>query len=386
MINATGTPAQPVAVQAFDNAHPPVLSVSVDLQGASYVQLSHLVVQSPVYSGFVIRRGSHHITVADSQVSGAPAGINISDGAGTGNAILRNVIQDSSIDGIGVGGVNADPADPTLIQNNTVVRSGVHGIEINGSNYVIEHNNVSYSGQTSGGTSGIHLYRSGPTDIAVSGNLIRYNYSYLNADTVAADGNGIEVDQYCDGNTVVFNAVWGNDGAGIIVYDANDNKIYANTSRDNGHDSGHTHGSGFGELIISSSGIPGRPAGNTLYDNVMVSTHTAVMALWVDTLAVAAGSNRVGPNLMYNTVGGPALRWTNSAQYTTAAQINTVTQGTGNLVALPAFVDVTQPLADGLRLGDFPGAVGTPLTGQTDLLGQPAQAGWANFGAYFTAP
>jgi hypothetical protein len=384
-VTAQGSASAPIVVRADDVAHPPVLSNSMDFQQAAWVQVSGLVVQSPTYAGFVIRLGSHHITVADSVVRAAPMGVNITDGAGTGHAILRNRIEDSATNGIGVDGINADTADRTLIQHNTVLRSGHHGLEIRGSNYQIEHNEVTLSGQTIGGTSGIHLYSRSADDNTGDGNLVRYNRSHGNLDRLAHDGNGIQVDQWCDGNTVAFNLAWDNDGAGLAVYDGNANAVYANTLRGNGLDGGGTHGVR-AELILNGQGLAGRPASNQLDDNLVVATQAGVVAVYVDARAVAQGSNRVGANWLYHAAGGHLLNWNDQLLLATAAQVDAATGTSGNLSTAPAFANASQPLADGLRLTRFPGATGRALSGQTDLLGQAWQSGWASVGAYFMAP
>jgi parallel beta-helix repeat protein len=384
-ITAKGTAAAPIIVRASDPANPPVLKNSIDFQAAAWVKLSRVVVQSPSYPGIILRRGSHHITVRDSVVRNAPMGINITDAAGTGHVLLRNRIEDTLTNGINVDGINASATDRTLILDNTVLRSGHHGMEVRGSNYQIEHNVVSASGSTSGGTSGIHLYSRTEADNTCDGNLIRYNYSYSNLDAVASDGNGIQADQWCDNNTIAFNVVWNNAGAGIILFNANNNQVYANTARGNGRNPGGTHGD-MAELIVNGSGVAGRPNNNRVYDNVLVSTKVGVPALQVDSWAVARGGNVAGPNLLFNTAGSSVLRWTDSHIYNTAALIDSATRISGNLVKLPVFASIAQPLDDGLSLTTFPGSTGVALPGQIDLFGQQANASWAHFGAYFTRP
>ena len=282
-------------------------------------------------------------------------------------------------------GVNASASDRTVIQYNTVLRSGHHGMEIRGSNYQIEHNTVSFSGGKVAGTSGIHLYSRSEADNTCDSNLVRYNYSHSNADTRASDGNGIQADQWCDNNVIAFNVAWNNDGAGIIVFDGNGNQVFANTARGNGRNPGGSHGA-LGELIVNGSGISGRPNNNRVYDNVLVSTKVGVPALLVDTWAVSRGGNVAGPNLLFNTARSSVLRWTNSHIYNTVAQIDSATRTSGNLVQLPAFASVNQPLDDGLSLTAFPGSTGVLLPGQIDLFGRAAREHWAHFGAYFTHP
>jgi parallel beta-helix repeat protein len=390
-ITSQGTAAQPITVAAQDPANLPIVTDAFDFRNAAWVQVSSVVVQQPSVAGFVIRDASHHITVADSTVRKGPTGVEVTSGAGTGIQLLRNRVEQVDTNGIGIDGINADPADRSVIQGNTIVGSGHHGIELRGSNYRVERNTVSQSGQAIGGTSGIHIYSAKPGDGTGAGNVVRYNYSYLNADTKEGDGNGIQIDQWCDGNTVAFNVVWANDGAGIIVFDGNKNQIYGNTAGSNGRNSGGTHLS-LGEIIIDSSGdanATGRPANNSVYDNVLVATQATVPALYIDSRSVAVGSNSVGPNLLFNTTSGVALRWTDDQYWSTAAQVNTATGRSGNLVLLPSFANSADPLSDGLRLTAHPGANGVDLTGQTDLLGHTAQTtdtGWSYFGAYFTAP
>lgn len=389
-ITAQGTAGAPIRVVAADAANPPVLTNSVDFQQAAWVQVSGLVVQQPVYGGFVIRRGSHHITVADSVVRQAPIGIDVTDGAGTGLQLLRNRIEDSTTNGIGIDGVNADAADRSRIAGNTVTGSGWHGIDIHGSHYDVESNTVTRSGQRIGGTSGIHVFSGGPSEGTGLDNRVRWNRSYANADTLASDGNGIQVDQWCDGNLVAFNVVWGNDGPGITIYDANDNEVYANTAYGNSLDPAATHGSGSrGEMVLSGSAegqAAGRPAGNRVYDNLLVATRLSEPALAVDSRAAAQTTNRVGPQWLWHTAGGTMLLGGDAVAFNTATDIDQITGIAGHVVAAPSFADAAQPLSDGLRLLAAPTAGGVSLVGQTDITGRTAtsaDAGGVYFGAYF---
>lgn len=382
-ITSVGTAAAPIVVTAADTANPPVLSNSVDFQGAAYVQVSHVTVQSPAFAGFVIRLGSNHISVTDAIISHAPLGISITDAAGTGHRLLRNLISDSTTHGISVD-LNADPAERTLIEHNTIVRSGQHGMEIRASHYEIEHNLVSASGQASGGTSGIHLYSGSSAEDSGDDNLVRWNMSYANKDTVAVDGNGIEVDQWCDGNTVAYNVAWGNDGAGIIVFDGSDNVVEGNTAYGNGLDPSRTHVA-LGQLIVSGTSAA-TVTGNHVWNNLAASTLAGVPAIYIDSRAVSGG-NTVGPNLYANAAGGTLLRWTDSATRQTATLIDATTASVGNVTGVPAFADMANPLADGLRLTAQPARPRTaPAAGDVDFLGTAVQAGWSFLGAYWTSP
>ncbi len=382
-ITATGTKANPIVVTAADPAHPPVLTNSVDFQHSSYVTVSHVTVQSPTYGGFIIRLASNHISVTDSTINRAPMAINITNAAGTGHQILRNVIADSLGDGINAE-VNSNAAERTLIAHNTILRSGQHGVEVRASHYQVEYNTVALSGYANGGgISGIHLYSGSASEDSGDDNLVRYNLSYSNIDKVLADGNGIEVDQWCDHNVVSFNQTWGNDGAGIIVFDGSSNVIQNNTTWDNGHNSGGTHVS-LGEIIISGTSAS-TVKSNSVWNNVVSSTRANVPAMYVDTRAVAGG-NAVSANLYYNAAAGTLVRWTDGAVKNSSAAIDAATGHAGSVTAAPAFANTAAPLAAGLKLKAKPALNGTLPTGQLDAANATPVTGDAYFGAYYTAP
>jgi parallel beta-helix repeat protein len=382
-IAAVGTQAAPITITAADPAHPPVFTNSFDFQHASHVQLSHVTVQSPAYAGVIVRQGSDHVVVSDSTIRNAPVGLTITDGAGTGHQFLRNLVVASVAHGISVE-VNADPAERTLIAHNTVTGSGQHGMEIRASHYQIEYNTVAGSGAGGGGgVSGIHVYSGGPTEDSGDDNLVRYNLAYGSLDPVAFDGNGIEIDQWCDGNTVAYNQVWGNDGAGIIVYDGSGNLVQNNTAWGDGLDSGHSHVAR-GEIVVSGTAAA-TVHGNRVWNNVASSTIAAVPALYVDSRAVAGG-NAIGANLYWNAAsGGLVVRWTDGLYKQTAALIDATTGVPGSVVAAPAFANTTTKLSNGLRLTKAPALPGLMPAGQSDFAAVAATAGQAWLGAYFTA-
>jgi parallel beta-helix repeat protein len=381
-IAAAGTPAAPISITAADPAHPPVFTDSFDFRHASHVRLSHVTVQSPSYAGVIVRQGSDHVVVSDSTIRNAPVGLTITDGAGTGHQFLRNLVSASVAHGISVE-VNADPAERTLIARNTITGSGQHGIEIRASHYQVEHNTVGGSGAArGGGVSGIHVYSGSPAEDSGDDNLVRYNLAYGSLDPVAFDGNGIEVDQWCDGNTVAYNQVWGNDGAGIIVYDGSGNLVQNNTAWGDGLDSGHSHVAR-GEIIVSGT-APGTVHGNHVWNNVAASTVAAVPALYVDSRAVAGG-NTIGANLYWNAASaGEIVRWTDGMTKQTAALVDAATGVAGSVVAAPAFADVAAKLSNGLRLTAPPALPGLMPAGQADYAAVPAAPGQAWLGAYFT--
>ena len=102
-------------------------------------------------------------------------GIWIGDGAGAGHRITGNILDRNATHGIAVDVINAPPDDPSYILANTVTGNGIHGMEINGSGYVIEGNRVSGNGVAMSGTSGIHVYARDAAQDAGDRNAIRYN-------------------------------------------------------------------------------------------------------------------------------------------------------------------------------------------------------------------
>ena len=380
MLGAVGTVLNPIIVTAIDPTQPPVLTDSLDIQSSRYVQVSHLKVQNATYAGIILRNGSDHIVVADNEIVNGPLGINLTGGAGTGHRILRNTIVGVTGDGIGVDGVNCSAGDPTLIVANTITACGVHGMEIRGSNYRIEYNDVFNNGLLSGGTSGIHVYAYVAGDGTGQNNTVRYNNCWRQNDTTESDGNGIQIDQFCNGNLVAYNVCWSNDGAGVIVYDGSNNIVRNNTVQGNGLNPTGTHG-GLGQIIVNGT-LASNVVGNVVYNNLCISSLGSVPALYIDPYAVAGGVT-VGPNLLQAASGGHALRWTDSAFYDTASAINAVTGSAGNAVETAMIVGLATRYAHGLRLVSKPSSLGTFPTGEFDLLGQPAQAGQCSFGAYY---
>ncbi|MGF6528695.1 right-handed parallel beta-helix repeat-containing protein [Variovorax sp. PvP013] len=381
-MTANGSAAAPIRVEPVDPAQVPVVRNSIDIRGASYLTVTGLQVQSPVWGGFVIRQGSRQITLDRNVVRNAPIGIDITEGAGLGLVISQNVIEDSTTHAINVA-TNATSAQRNAITGNTLRRSGHHGIELRGSFWRVERNDVSGSGRSIPGTSGIHVYSPGPDDNSGDDNIVRYNTSHANADTAASDGNGIQIDHWCDRNTVAFNLVWGNDGSGINIYEATDNLVYANTSLINNLDPNKTHGA-LGEIVIGASPSNNRTTRNRVFDNIAVSTRANVPAIYVDGRAYL-NANQVGPNLPYNAAGGTVVRWSDSTFLKDVASIDAITGIRGNVVELPAFVDYTNPLQGGLRLTRAPGGRGTALSNEIDFGNASSQSGQVNFGAYFFA-
>jgi len=94
-----------------------------------------------------------------------------------------------------------------------VYRNGMHGMEINGNRYIIEHNIVWENGIGLSGTSGIHIFAKDKQQGTGQFNIIRYNTISGQKETDGQDGNGIQLDEWCDNNQIYFNVTFANDGA-----------------------------------------------------------------------------------------------------------------------------------------------------------------------------
>ena len=379
-IGSRGTEAAPVTVAAEVGTQPR-LSNSVVFENAAYVTVTGLTVQGATNSGFIIRRGSHHVTVSGSNVSRSGLGIWIGEGAGAGHRLTGNTLTDNKTHGVAIDVINAPPEDPSYIFDNIVTGNGIHGMEINGSGYVIEGNRVSGNGVGMSGTSGIHVYAKNAAQDAGDRNTIRYNIVTDQKETTGQDGNGIQIDQWCDGNIVAFNVAADNDGAGINLFDAGSNVVVNNTATGNMRDSGGKHVYR-GEIVLASDYTKqlDRTAKNRVLNNIAYATRPGVAALVVEATTID-NDNAIGPNFLGSSAGTPLYRWGKRA----------VGDGSGlplngmapDLVGTPAFRAAASPMTGGLALTSAPTRAGIPLGATRDIAGRAYAPGDApTFGAY----
>jgi parallel beta-helix repeat protein len=384
-ITSQGTAAQPIEVRAADASNPPVVNSSFDFQGAAHVKLKGFVVSGSPWGAVVIRRGSHHITIEGNTLKQSYMGVNISDGAGEGLQIVDNLIEDNETHGIAIALENTAQAATSRVAGNTIRRNGHHGIEIQTSHYVIERNVVSESGRGIGGASGIHLFSRNAAENTGDNNVIRYNFSFNNVDQLLHwDGNGIQADQWCDGNVIAYNVTWGNDGAGIILFDSVNNEVHNNTLIGNARDQGRS-ANATGDLILSSSAVGAfRNANNRVYNNLIVPLRSGAAGLAIDT-ATTANANSIGPNLWAPHPEAAAVVRMGNSTARSASEVDALLGSSGNGVEALAFSDLNAPLSHGLKLTRKPTRSGLTPTGK-DLQSTAPQAGYSFFGAYYTAP
>ena len=205
------------------------LSASLVLDGARFVILSDLQIAGAEGAGIVIVHGAYRNTLRRVKVSQSGLGVLITDGAGPGNVVEWGEFVGNKTHGIAVDRVNATARLPGIVRDNLVRGNGYHGIDIHGSYYRVEHNRVSDNGGGIAGTSGIHVFARDRSGGYGNHNLIRGNIVSGQVETTGRDGNGIQLDTWCDHNEVAFNLVFDNDGAGINLYDASLNVVSNNT-------------------------------------------------------------------------------------------------------------------------------------------------------------
>jgi parallel beta-helix repeat protein len=279
------------------------------LDHAAFVIVRRLHIANATDAGIILRRGSHDNTVILNVIERARLGIWLGDGVGEGNRIVNNTISLSATHGIALDSVKGEPGRETVLDLNGIKDSGIHGMEINANYTTISNNSVSGSGRLSTGASGIHIYARNATEGLGRFNNITTNWSEENHDSSAQDGNGIQLDQWCDDNVVTNNTVRRNDGAGISVFDAARELIIGNLSYGNMLDPGHSHRHK-GELTFASDDEHNvdHTRNVTVMSNVVDATNADVAAILVD-VPTSRHPPDFSDNRLSNSAGGPIARW-----------------------------------------------------------------------------
>jgi parallel beta-helix repeat protein len=297
IISSHGSADRPITVRGEPGA---IIENSVLLEGATHVIVRGLALRkSHALPGFILRHGASFDTIQDSSVEDSGLGIWIGDGAGGGHRLLNNTLHDNRTHGIAIDVVNAPQGQETLIAGNRVYRNAMHGMEINGNRYIIEHNTVWENGIGLSGTSGIHIFAKDRDQGTGQFNIIRYNVVSGQKETDGQDGNGIQLDEWCDNNSIYFNAAFANDGAGIVLFDASHNLVANNTLYDNMRDRGHRHAYK-ADLVIATDYTKNanHANDNVLLNNLVYSFRPGIMNIYVDKFA-ARGTKAIGNNLFF---------------------------------------------------------------------------------------
>jgi parallel beta-helix repeat protein len=233
---------------------------------------------------------------------------------GMNNVVFDNEIYLNNGNGVAVDTVFCTPGNETIIAANRIYSNTWHGIELSGNYHIVEQNVVYANGENPDGSddmvghSGIHLfsrYHENDPDLGGDYNIIRYNLLYDNRDNEpnATDGNGIQMDMWCDDNQVYNNIAYDNDGPGVIIFGGSRNLIYNNTLFDNGRHLGWRRART--QLMVADSDEVGA-AMNKIYNNIGFSQDAAAYAAYIDAGA-RARNNIFSHNLWHNATGGNLL-------------------------------------------------------------------------------
>lgn len=371
--NAHGTATSPLNFVVGPTSGTASFTAGVLLRNVSYLTISGLTVSlnpstSP-WGAVILDTGTSNTTVKGLTVQNSFLGIALGSAgapAGPGNSITGNVVQNNWNTGIAIGSLSDGNAGTlTLVQSNRVLNNGGHGIEVIDANYaaisgnIVSGNGTGLNSVQQGGYSGIHLFSaaasspSSPNGVRCTGNVVAFNNVIGTLERPASvscsdgtgsghctDGNGIQVDRYCSGNTVYGNMVAANAGNGISIYGATNNSVYGNYAYGNNKQVNRLNFfPGPAEIAVSAIGLPvGAASGNTLYNNTAITTVNKVPALYV---SANAGTNMIGGNNIWwwTSGAGPSSSWgpvyIGTTWYSTDTAVNAATGTTGNVVGLP---------------------------------------------------
>ena len=277
---------------------------------------------------------------------------------GCNNLFKNNKIHDNSYNGIAFDNTDCPVGDESIVSSNSVYNNGFHGIELSARHYIVENNTFYNNGiDGSGGASGIHLYSRASDedeseDRGGDHNIIRYNTVYGTKDDTGSrtDGNGIQMDMWCDSNLVYNNVIYDNDGAGIILYGASENEVYNNTMYNNGNDLGARYGQ-FEMTVIAAelSGTNGNgllhSLNNSIINNIGMANgnESTRFAVSICNQSVS-DNNSFANNLWYNNSGSNHFGIIDLVSHTTSpktlAEWNAYSWTSNEIADDPLFEDV----------------------------------------------
>jgi len=364
-----GTAEKPIKIKAAPG-NQPVIEGNIAFFNSSHIILEGLTVTGNKNAGGVqIRQNSHNIVIKNSIIKDNMVGVWIGDKAGMQNQIIGNTIYDNAVFGIAVDQVNCEAGKETLIAKNRVYKNDNHGISIIANYYIVEANEVFRNGKGVIGTSGIHVFSPSATQNVGKHNVIRHNIVYENIEIEGPDGNGIQLDHWCDRNEVYYNISFNNDGAGINVYDGCENRIYNNTLVSNGRRPMPPSWPAKADLWIGTDSTRNRTRKNEVINNIVVADNTNTYAFHVDRLT----SERpmiVENNLFYHRTREDFYFWKDRGEKN-IKKLNNLTGFKNNFFGDPQFQAPTPRTITDFMLKKTSPAVkrGQYLKPQRDILG-----------------
>lgn len=300
--------SDPIRIGVYGPGTTAYLKGSVILDGASNITVEHFDIQGAEASAVLVLANSTKIRLLNLTISHNGVGIVVVEDAGGSNEIRNCTIFENDSTGIEVGGTGMTLGDETVIADNTIYRNGMHGIQIRGSYYIVERNEIHNNG-ISGmpGTSGVHIYSPGAGHDSGDFNIVRENRISHQEDWDAYDGNGVQADHWCDNNEIYDNEIFLNHGAGISLHDAQSNTVYGNTLYGNAVDPGYTRLTKAELSLTSVSTALDRVSNSTFTDNILIATNPDGTAIFIDS-ETRDNDNTFGTNGLWHEAGGDLWR------------------------------------------------------------------------------
>lgn len=322
-VSTAATAAAPIKIGSYGSGAAPVILGTVTFEGASHVSLTGFDISGGNAAGIVVQNGSNNLQINSNTVSASSIGLWLGNGAGGGDTISNNAFIGNAMFGIAVSGVVNPAGQQTVMSGNVVAQTGGSGIELEGSNFLIQGNTVLQSGMTMGGVSGIHNYSTGMGDGFGDNNTITGNVVAGTGSAGSADGNGIEMDQWTHDDVVTGNIVAGNEGSGIAIYDSWNNSVSGNMVYANDAAPAAQYGAN-GELSVASS--LNLTHGNTISGNTFIGISAYAPVVCVDAWSCTSGNMFSGN--VYEDFGAFALYdWGGMGTDNSASYWHTVTGG-----------------------------------------------------------
>ncbi len=308
-------------------------------------------------AGIYITDGAFNCIVKNNEISNHQTGIWTGEGDGGYSLGCNNLFTDNAIHGNEEIGIEFDKTDcsagnETKVINNTIYNNGSHGIQMACRYYIIEKNIVYNNGQNNvGGASGIHVFsrtesENQSADRGGDHNIIRYNEVYGTKDDTGArtDGNGVQIDMWCDSNLICNNVIYENDGSGIKLIGSSGNEVYNNTLYGNGQDLGSR--AGRFEISVFDAELPGggilHSQNNLIKNNIgmAVGGEAKRYACTIDEISTN-DNNLYSHNLWYNNSNIQHLAIINSNVLTekTISQWNAYAWTDSEIALNPLFTD-----------------------------------------------
>jgi parallel beta-helix repeat protein len=335
LYSVQGTASLPIIIDSYGTGAQPIIRNVVLFDNSSYITFQDFTVTSvPTYPSLVIRNGSTHITVNNNSITNAASSGIFLGGSGCNNVIENNTIHDVAADGIDVDQAVCTNWNQTLIKGNTIYNTGIHGIELDGNFFIINHNIIHDTGMITPGASGVHLYGGGFLGTRPDGmgnyNQVLNNVVYRAHEPLYHDGNGILSDQYTHNNQIYSNLTFGNDGMGVILYDSQNNQVQNNTLIGNVVNTNGKYIDPRGNITNLTSAAHAHTANasinNTFTNNVVIASLPVSDVFDIDSNSLVSGHN--------NFVGNYALAINGSHYYHYAGKDGD-NQGIWNTIDFP---------------------------------------------------